>query len=97
MKSNAHKDYFEGTGLQQNCKKATWLVSTSFERRLSVKERLGLFFHLLVCSGCRLFKKQVRFLQQRLPFAAGKAVVPLPAEEKEKLNALIRKKLNEGK
>ena len=46
------------------CKEVTHLVSESLERSLSVKERLRLRLHFLVCAGCRNFRSQMTLLRQ---------------------------------
>ena len=40
------------------------LMSESLERRLGVLEHLKLRLHLLVCSWCARYLKQIRFLGQ---------------------------------
>ena len=55
-----------------NCKSATRLVSEAQERALSVRERMGLNVHLLMCSGCRNFSQQIPLLRQAMRgFAQG--------------------------
>lgn len=49
-----------------NCKSTTRLVSESQERSLSVREKLGLNFHLMMCAGCRNFSQQIPFLRQAM-------------------------------
>lgn len=46
-----------------NCHDATCLMSESQERSLSLKERASLKFHLMMCSGCRNFKDQMKSLR----------------------------------
>lgn len=51
-----------------NCRDATQLISESQERKLSLKERMALKFHLMMCSGCQNFKEQIgviRFIANR--------------------------------
>ena len=46
-----------------NCKHATHLISQAQDRPLSRRERIGLWLHLLICSGCTNFNKQMRFIR----------------------------------
>ena len=46
------------------CKNATKLISKSQERPLALKERISLRFHLLICSGCKNYDKQMKFIRQ---------------------------------
>lgn len=47
-----------------DCKHASRLVSQSMDRRLSLRELLGLKLHLLICDMCSQFSKQMTLLQQ---------------------------------
>ena len=47
-----------------NCQQATKLMSESQDRSLLLPEKLGLKFHLMVCSGCKNFSVQLPFLRQ---------------------------------
>lgn len=46
-----------------NCKHATQLLSQQQDRRLGIMERIGLRLHLLICSGCSNFNKQIDFVR----------------------------------
>ncbi len=45
------------------CKQATRLVSEALDRPLSLRERLGLRAHLMICAGCAQFERQLGFLR----------------------------------
>lgn len=47
-----------------NCKTVTYLLSEDQDRRLTLSERLQLEMHLAMCTGCRNFRKQLRFLRE---------------------------------
>ncbi|HLA34828.1 MAG TPA: zf-HC2 domain-containing protein [Rhodocyclaceae bacterium] len=47
-----------------NCRDATCLLSESQERTLSLKERLSLKMHVMMCSGCRNFSDHMHKLHQ---------------------------------
>jgi hypothetical protein len=47
-----------------NCKQATELMSQERDRSLIFRERLGLRFHVAMCSGCQNFRKQMAFLHE---------------------------------
>ncbi len=46
-----------------NCKQATHLMSEAQDRALPLGERLPLRLHLLMCTGCRNYGKQLDFLR----------------------------------
>ncbi len=47
-----------------NCKQATALISQRMDRDLPLSQRAGLRFHLMMCSGCRNYNRQMNFLRQ---------------------------------
>jgi hypothetical protein len=46
------------------CKEVTHLLSEGLDRKLTVAERMHLEMHLLVCTGCANFRKQMDFLRR---------------------------------
>lgn len=46
-----------------NCQQATRLLSDAQERKLSLNDRAALKFHIMMCSGCRNFGKQLGTLR----------------------------------
>lgn len=80
-----------------DCEKATRLSVKKEEGKLSVTEKLQLFYHLLWCHVCRRFVKQIRrinsmgsnyhqAIQTNPPYT-------LPPESKEKMLQEIEKHL----
>ena len=47
-----------------NCQGATRLLSEAQEQKLGLQERMALQMHLVMCSGCRNFGKQMHTLRQ---------------------------------
>ncbi len=45
------------------CDQITRLVSESKERALSVSERMALRMHVMMCSGCRNFERQMEVIR----------------------------------
>lgn len=45
-----------------NCRQATQLCSEERDRSLSLGERTALRLHVLICSSCANFRKQMAFL-----------------------------------
>jgi predicted anti-sigma-YlaC factor YlaD len=46
-----------------NCRQTSVLISKSLDQALPLSDRIGVRLHLLICSGCRNFSKQSRFLR----------------------------------
>lgn len=47
-----------------NCQKATQLFSESQERPLTLKEKMDLKLHTLMCSGCRNYGRNLQALRK---------------------------------
>lgn len=46
-----------------NCQNITRMISESQERTLAMQERMSLQVHVMMCSGCRNFGKQMDTLR----------------------------------
>ena len=60
------------------CKEASRLVSEGQERKLALRERLGLRLHLWMCARCRRFEQQIRLLRRSLRRVATQAEIEAP-------------------
>lgn len=47
-----------------SCKQATELMSQELDRPLSLIERLGLRLHVLICTGCHNYRRQMGILRE---------------------------------
>jgi predicted anti-sigma-YlaC factor YlaD len=47
-----------------NCKQNTELLSQTLDRPATLRERLAVRLHLMMCRGCRNFDKQLAFLRK---------------------------------
>ena len=47
-----------------NCKEVSQLASEALDRKLSLKERIGLRFHLMMCKLCTRYVRQLKFMHQ---------------------------------
>lgn len=50
--------------LMLNCQETSRLLSESHDRPLTLRERLSLRLHLLMCDACSHFARQLRFLHK---------------------------------
>ena len=46
-----------------SCRETSELLSQAQERRLGLRERLGLKLHLMLCDGCANFSRQLDFIR----------------------------------
>jgi predicted anti-sigma-YlaC factor YlaD len=47
-----------------DCKHNTELLSQSYDRPITLRERIAMRMHLMMCRGCRNFEKQLTFLRK---------------------------------
>jgi hypothetical protein len=47
-----------------SCREVTRLLLLAEERRLSLPERMAVRFHLLICTGCTNFERQVQLMRR---------------------------------
>ena len=59
-----------------SCREASRLLSQGLDRKLTLKERLALRFHIAICTACERVEKQLQFLHR--------AIARLPAEDGER-------------
>ncbi len=75
------------------CKKATYLISLKEENKLSFRQSMQLRAHLTVCSFCKLFQKQTRFIVHNAKLSNEHIHAELSVESKgeiqKNLNAII--------
>ncbi len=85
-------------GLFPTCKEVTLLVVKEQEQALTRSEKLKLFFHAgIVCSFCKVFRRQSGLLHQHIHKAAGYAEAEQPRyalsdQKKSELQAEINKR-----
>ena len=52
------------------CKEITELVSKEVDDSLSLKERLDMGMHIMMCGACRNYRSNIRFLRRACKEAA---------------------------
>lgn len=72
------------------CQDATGLLSESMDRTLPRQTRIALAVHLLICRGCRAYRRQLLRIRDTLSEAGDKS--QLPADSKERLKQAFRDK-----
>jgi hypothetical protein len=80
--------------LSPSCKAAARLQSEAFDHELSLRQRLGLRIHLVLCKWCRRYGKQITFVHNAAhshPDAmAESASQQLSAEARERIRQKLR-------
>jgi hypothetical protein len=67
MQETKQSEANAGSGIRAlwpSCRQVSRLQSAAIEQPLSLGQRIGLRFHLLVCSWCRRYGKQIGFLRK---------------------------------
>ncbi len=60
-----------------NCREVAEVCSNELERPLGFGEQVSLRTHLMMCTGCSNYRKQLKTLRQVMQaYAEGKAVTP---------------------
>lgn len=47
-----------------NCKQNSALLSQSLDRPITLREKMAMRMHLMMCRGCRNFEKQIAFIHK---------------------------------
>ena len=47
-----------------NCKQNAELLSQSLDRPVTLREKVAMRMHLMMCRGCRNFEKQLTFIHK---------------------------------
>ncbi|RLB97780.1 MAG: zf-HC2 domain-containing protein [Deltaproteobacteria bacterium] len=72
------------------CKDVSYLISQSMDQKLSLRIRLGIKFHLMMCDLCSRYKQQLDLIRKAIskvetekeedPF-----ITPLPGQTRKKI------------
>jgi hypothetical protein len=63
-----------------SCREASRLYSESMDHKLPLSKMISLRFHLMMCSMCRRFSRQLEFIRRAAPaFAAMEADLEEPS------------------
>ena len=73
-----------------SCSEATFIMSKKEEHASSLKEKIGLMFHLMICEFCRYFLKQTRFIAKQMEHASVNE--HLTDREKTDMDEMIKKR-----
>lgn len=82
-----------------NCKEMTKLISDSLERKMSFRQLLELWVHIMMCGMCRRFRSNILELRKRVRGStdllepADSVSTRIPPETKARLEELIKRQL----
>lgn len=67
-----------------SCRQVTELCSQELDRQLGLGERVSLKAHIMMCSGCANYRRQLFTLREvARAYAEGRAAAALPPEQSE--------------
>jgi hypothetical protein len=79
-----------------NCRDLTKLVSESFDRRLTLGERMNLWMHITMCGTCRRFRRLQQHIQAAVRLGAKRTdeqtddpVVRLPEQSRRRMQQVV--------
>ena len=75
------------------CKDISKLISESLDRKLPLRKRIGVKFHLMMCSLCRTYNRQMLALRSTLQRASD--AVP-PERLSDEARGRIKKSLSKN-
>ena len=77
------------------CKQASQFISASLDRPLTLRERLTLKLHLLICKYCKRFSQQVSAMRVALRTMVSSIEndnsITMPSLAKDRITALVEK------
>ena len=79
-----------------NCQQAARFQSEAMDRKLSFVKRVGLRLHLLMCSLCRRYGKQIRYLHSTAQDHQDHLIDASPQTLSIEARERIKKKLKTG-
>ncbi len=79
--------------LSPGCKTAARLQSEALDRKLPLRQRLGLRVHLLLCKWCRRYGKQIAFLRNASHEHPDEMAEPIPQKLSAEARDRIKQKL----
>jgi hypothetical protein len=82
-----------------NCKDTTKLISDSLEGKISLRQRMELWLHILMCGLCRRFRSNIIELRQRVRGSKdlleqeNTVSTPMPPAIKARLEQVVKRQL----
>jgi hypothetical protein len=77
------------------CAEIIRIGSESFERPLTLRERIQVKLHFLICEWCERFMRQARLLREALHHHPEDVEKPSPAKLSPEARARIKRSLND--
>ena len=75
------------------CKTAARLQSEALDHQLTLRQRLGLRIHLVLCKWCSRYGKQITFVQKVAHSHPDEVTTAVPQELSDEARERIRKQL----
>jgi hypothetical protein len=76
-----------------SCKQASQLISQSLDRTLTLRERIALMLHLIICKYCKRFSQQVQTLRNAMRTMVDSIenndTIEMPSATKKRISDLV--------
>jgi hypothetical protein len=79
--------------LSPSCKSASRLQSEALDHKLSLRQRLGLRIHLVLCEWCRRYGKQIAFVRDAAHSHPDEVAKSMPQQLSDESRERIRRYL----
>ncbi len=80
-----------------SCKQASQLISQSLDRSLTLRERITLKLHLIICKYCKRFSQQVQTLRNAMrtmiDSIENNNTIVMPSATKKRIALSIKKQV----
>lgn len=73
-----------------NCSKSSLLASRALDEKLSLRNRLLLKIHLIICNSCRKFSQQLTFLRDATQHANAHSLFKLSDSARQRIADAIK-------
>lgn len=83
--------------LSPNCRRAAHLQSEALDHTLTLRQRVGLKIHLLLCKWCRRYGRQIRFLRKAAQDHAPELTEASPQQLSTEARERIKRELSSRK
>lgn len=79
--------------LSPSCKTAARLQSEALDHKLTLRQRLGLRIHLVLCKWCSRYGKQIAFIHKVVHSRSDEVATAVPQQLSDEARERIRKQL----
>lgn len=73
-----------------SCREVTRLLSEELDSPAALRRPWRVRMHLIVCSACRLYERQIRWMRASMRAVAERLPLRMPPERRERIRRALR-------